>query len=118
VVLDYSQELLLEKIMPCSDRRKDFFNFPDSPMFRKRTSWKKLTGLNVVNPTAILYAGAGMLSTMGYPRFSKLIETAVTNVYLEGKVLTQDVGGKASTDQFTDRVIQEIALLNHNSVKF
>jgi isocitrate dehydrogenase (NAD+) len=87
-------------------------------MFRKRSAAKELTGLNLVNPTATLYAGAEMLSTMGYPRFSKLIETAVTNVYLEGKVLTQDVGGKATTDQFTDRVIQEITLLNENSVKF
>jgi len=59
-----------------------------------------------------------MLSTMGYPRFSKLIETAVTNVYLEGKVLTQDVGGKATTEQFTNRVIQEIQLLDHNSTRF
>ena len=71
-----------------------------------------------MNPTAILYAGAEMLSTMGYPRFSKLIETAVTNVYLEGKILTPDVGGKATTDQFTDRVVQEINILNQNNTRF
>ena len=77
-----------------------------------------MTGKNTVNPTAILYSGAGMLSTMGYPRFSKLIESAVTNVYLEGKVLTADVGGNATTSEFTNRVIQEINLLNQNDTRF
>lgn len=77
-----------------------------------------MTGQNQVNPTAILYAGSEMLFTIGYPRFAKLIESAVTNVYLEGKVLTVDVGGKATTEQFTDRVIEEINVLNKNNTRF
>ena len=64
-----------------------------------------IAGQNRVNPTALLFAGANMLSCMGYNRFSNLIEEAVVNVYEEGKVLTVDVGGKATTSEFTQRVI-------------
>ena len=53
-----------------------------------------------------------MLSCMGYQRFSNLIEEAIINVYEEGKVLTKDVGGNATTSQFTKRIIDEIDSLN------
>ena len=53
-----------------------------------------------------------MLSAMGYERFSNIIETALINVYEEGKFLTIDVGGNCTTEQFTNRVIKEIEFLN------
>jgi isocitrate dehydrogenase (NAD+) len=59
-----------------------------------------------------------MLSAMGYQRFSNLIETAVIDVYEEGKVLTPDVGGTATTEQFTNRVIQEIEFLNETNFRY
>jgi isocitrate/isopropylmalate dehydrogenase len=59
-----------------------------------------------------------MLSAMGYQRFSNVIETSLHNVYKEGKVLTQECGGTASTQQFTDRVIKEIEFLNDSNFRY
>lgn len=55
-----------------------------------------------------------MLSCMGYQRFAQVIQGALMNVYQEGKVLTKDVGGTATTQEFTSRVIQEIEIIQKN----
>jgi isocitrate dehydrogenase (NAD+) len=62
-----------------------------------RNSGKSLTGQGIANPTALLYSSINMLKSMGYTRFGDLMSTALYNVYLEGKYLTPDVGGKASS---------------------
>lgn len=59
-----------------------------------------------------------MLSAMGYQRFSDLIETAVIQVYEEGKSLPPAVGGTATTDEFTNRVIKEIEFLNDTNFRY
>lgn len=56
----------------------------------------------------MLLSGVNMLNTMRFHRFADVISDAVYNVYEEGAYLTTDVGGKATTSQFVDRVIQEI----------
>ena len=48
----------------------------------------------------------------GLPRFAELIQKAVYNVYAEGKYLTKDVGGSATTTEFTKRVVEEIKALD------
>lgn len=53
---------------------------------------------------------------MGLPRFAALIKQALRNVYKEGKYLTKDVGGKASTTDFTQRMVQEIKDLDDGKV--
>lgn len=77
-----------------------------------RFSGRWMSGKNIVNPSALLYSGVNMLNSMGLSRFGDLISDAVTNVYAEGKVLTTDVGGSATTTEFTQRVIEEVRKLD------
>lgn len=57
----------------------------------------KYAGLNKVNPTAIILSSAMMLSYMGYKRQGKAVISAVKEVIGEGKHVTYDLGGSAST---------------------
>jgi isocitrate dehydrogenase (NAD+) len=77
-----------------------------------RNSGEGITGKGIANPSALLYSSVNMLRSMGYQRFGDIISNALYNVYLEGKVLTPDVGGNATTKQFTDRVIAEVEKLD------
>lgn len=61
----------------------------------------------------MLLSGANMLNKMGLDRFSDVIYQAIVNVYDEGEVMTIDLGGKASTTEFTNRVIQEIEAIKN-----
>lgn len=61
----------------------------------------------------MLFAGVNMLNTMGFHMFADTISDAIYNVYEEGKVLTQEIGGNATTTQFTERVIKEIEALRN-----
>jgi isocitrate dehydrogenase (NAD+) len=86
----------------------DFYLFEQGT----RNSGEKITGEGIANPSALLYSSVNMLRSMGFPRYGDLISNALFNVYSEGQVLTPDVGGNATTQQFTDRVIQEIQKLD------
>jgi isocitrate/isopropylmalate dehydrogenase len=46
-----------------------------------------------------------MLDHMGETAAARRIEAAVLKVYREGRWLTADVGGKATTKEFTQAVI-------------
>lgn len=67
-------------------------------------SFPRAKGLNIINPTAMLLCGVLMLEYLGFEKEAKRLENAVNAVYAEGKVLTPDQGGKASTTQFCDAV--------------
>jgi isocitrate dehydrogenase (NAD+) len=64
-----------------------------------------IAGKGLANPTALLMSGIMMLDHMGELKAARRIETALRRVYREGKSLTRDVGGKATTEQFTAAVI-------------
>ena len=64
-----------------------------------------IAGMGVANPTALMSSAVMMLTHLGEYDASKRLELALGKVYLEGRTLTGDVGGKASTTQFTDAVI-------------
>ena len=100
------------------NKRKISNLYSNSNFKSTRKSGSGLAGKGEANPTAMLLTGANMLSAMGYQRFSKLIESAVINVYEEGRVLPIDVGGKANTQQFTDRVIKEVEFLNDSDFRY
>jgi len=53
---------------------------------------------------------------MGYPRYGDLISNALFNVYQDGTTLTPDVGGNATTAQFTKKVIQEVERLDRERI--
>ena len=49
-----------------------------------------------------------MLAHFGETDASYRLQTAVESVYREGKYLTGDVGGTATTEEFTDAVIRNL----------
>ncbi len=63
-----------------------------------------IAGKNLINPTAMLLAGAMLLEHIGYEKEATRLETAVYKVYQDGKYLTRDQGGSASTTQFSEAV--------------
>jgi isocitrate dehydrogenase (NAD+) len=64
-----------------------------------------IAGKGLANPTAILMSGIMMLDHLGEAQAARRIEQALRRVYREGKHLTADVGGNATTEQFTAAVI-------------
>jgi isocitrate dehydrogenase (NAD+) len=64
-----------------------------------------IAGKGVANPTALLMSAILMLRHIGEMDAAKKIEDALHRVYREGKTLTRDVGGTASTEEFSKAVI-------------
>lgn len=68
-----------------------------------------IAGQHKINPTAAILSGALMLAHLGEAEAASHIEKAVIKVISEGKTLTEDMGGTASTEQFADAVIAKLA---------
>ncbi|MEM2921326.1 MAG: isocitrate/isopropylmalate family dehydrogenase, partial [Candidatus Bathyarchaeia archaeon] len=81
-------------------------NFGDSyAMFEPaHGSAPKYKGMNKVNPTAMILAGAWMLKYLGFQYLSDVIFQANEEVIAERKVVTYDLGGTASTMQMAEEV--------------
>ena len=63
---------------------------------------------NLANPTALLLSGLMMLDHIGERDKSAHIRAALGRVLTAGKIRTRDMGGTASTTDFTDAVCREI----------
>jgi isocitrate dehydrogenase (NAD+) len=68
-----------------------------------------IAGKGIANPTALLMSSIMMLDYLNEAAAARRIENALHKVYREGKTLTRDVGGKASTAEFTAAVIGAFA---------
>lgn len=64
-----------------------------------------ITGKGIANPTAVTLAGVMMLHHLGELEAADRIEGAIRRVLAEGTHCTRDLGGSASTREFTDAVI-------------
>ncbi len=67
-----------------------------------------IAGRGLANPTALMQSAVLMLAHIGERERSRRMQRALEAVYAEGRHLTGDVGGSASTDEFTDTVIDKI----------
>lgn len=67
-----------------------------------------IAGKGLANPTALMQSAALMLAHLGERDAASKLERALHAVYAAGKHLTRDVGGKASTEEFTDAVIDRM----------
>ena len=65
----------------------------------------QFAGLNKVNPTATVLSGAWMAEYLGEADIRNAIFAATEQVINEGKTVTWDIGGSASTSQMTDAII-------------
>ena len=64
----------------------------------------QFAGQNKVNPTATILSGAWMAGYLGETAIKDAIFTATEKVINDGKAVTWDIGGNASTTQMTDAI--------------
>jgi isocitrate/isopropylmalate dehydrogenase len=67
-----------------------------------------IAGKGIVNPTAMILSAKMMLDHLNMKEEALALERAVAEVYKEGKYLTPDQGGKASTKEFAQAVLRKI----------
>lgn len=67
-----------------------------------------IAGKGIANPTALLMSGIMMLDHIGEMEAARRVENALHRVYREGKSLTHDVRGTATTAEFTAAVIRAL----------
>jgi isocitrate dehydrogenase (NAD+) len=63
---------------------------------------------NLANPTALLLSALLMLEHIGERPSAERIRTALGRVLADGRVRTRDIGGTASTTEFTEAVCHEV----------
>lgn len=67
-----------------------------------------IAGQHKINPTAAILSASLMLAHLGEATAATKIEKAVEKVIGEGKILTADMGGSASTEEFADAIISAL----------
>jgi isocitrate dehydrogenase (NAD+) len=67
-----------------------------------------IKGKNIANPTAILQAAVMMLNHLSEKTAATRVDSALKKVLSTGDVLTPDLDGSATTQQFTEAIIREI----------
>jgi isocitrate dehydrogenase (NAD+) len=67
-----------------------------------------IAGQGICNPTALLLSGVMMLDHLGETGASRRIAAAVQRVYENSKHLTADLGGRASTLEFTAAIVRAL----------
>ena len=66
-----------------------------------------IAGQNVANPTALILSGALMLRHLGEQEAADRVQRAVEQTIADG-IRTRDLGGTATTSEFTDAVIARV----------
>ncbi|MBV9880504.1 MAG: NAD-dependent isocitrate dehydrogenase [Gemmatirosa sp.] len=67
-----------------------------------------IAGKGIANPGALILAACMMLDHMGRTDVAARVRSAFEGVIKEGRVLTRDLGGSASTDEFTNAIIERL----------
>ncbi|MBI2955907.1 MAG: isocitrate dehydrogenase (NAD(+)) [Acidobacteria bacterium] len=74
-----------------------------------------IAGQNRANPTAMTFSAALMLEHLGETNAAALVRRALGSVYQAGRPLTPDLGGTATTTEFTDAVVAALERLRAGS---
>jgi isocitrate dehydrogenase (NAD+) len=67
-----------------------------------------IAGQGKANPTAMMLSGVMLLTHLGENEAAGRLQSSIEAVYREGRSLTGDVGGTASTEEFTDAVLRHL----------
>jgi isocitrate dehydrogenase (NAD+) len=67
-----------------------------------------IAGKGIANPTAVMLAGVQMLDHLGQGDRARRVQAAIEGVLRDKKIVTGDVGGAATTEQYTDAVIARL----------
>jgi isocitrate dehydrogenase (NAD+) len=63
---------------------------------------------NLANPTALLLSALLMLDHIGEAQAAERIRAALARVLTGGRIRTRDLGGEASTTEFTDAICRDV----------
>nr|GAT59474.1 cell wall biogenesis protein phosphatase [Mycena chlorophos] len=69
-----------------------------------------IAGKGLANPTALLLSSLMMLRHMNLFEHADKIERAALSTIAEGRTITGDLGGRASTKEYTEAIIQKLQL--------
>jgi isocitrate dehydrogenase (NAD+) len=75
-----------------------------------------IAGQNKANPTALILSAIGMLRHLGEHKKAQVALDAIGAVLKEGKALTRDLGGMASTAEITEAYVGKIKEIMGDSV--
>jgi tartrate dehydrogenase/decarboxylase/D-malate dehydrogenase len=64
-----------------------------------------IAGRGVANPIAQIWSGAMMLEHLGQPEAATAVISAIERVVTDGRLLTRDLGGVASTGDMTSAIV-------------
>jgi isocitrate/isopropylmalate dehydrogenase len=67
-----------------------------------------IAGTGIINPTATILSAALMLEYLGWDDAAVRLRGAVERVYAEGRTLTPDQGGRATTAEFCAAVAKNL----------
>ena len=67
-----------------------------------------IAGKGVANPSAVVLAGCMLLEHMGDGPRAVRVRRALETTIREGRTVTRDLGGAATTDEFTDAIIARL----------
>jgi isocitrate dehydrogenase (NAD+) len=67
-----------------------------------------IKGQNKANPTALILCAIEMLKYIDEKSYAEKINSALMKTLSEGEVLTFDLGGTATTEEFTDKIITNL----------
>src|SRR5579872_475548 len=75
-----------------------------------------IAGKGLANPTAVLQSAILMLRHLNEIEAAERVQDALEKTYKEKLHLTRDMGGTASTGEFTDAVIENMEQTQHSAV--
>jgi len=75
-----------------------------------RHTFAAKAGMNVANPTAMLLSSCSMLEHLNMHKYAQMLQESIFRTIAEGKYVTMDIGGSASSSTFTNRIIQNAQL--------
>ena len=90
-------------LLPSSNLGKDYAMFE-----AVHGSAPDIAGKHIANPTALLWSACMMLEYLGQNDIATKIRTAVGTVLNEGKHLTPDLHGTATTEEYCDAIIAKL----------
>lgn len=70
-----------------------------------------IAGQNIANPIGTIWAAAMMMQHLGHPEMHDTMMSAIETAIREGRALTRDMGGSASTQQLGQAITDLVASL-------
>jgi tartrate dehydrogenase/decarboxylase/D-malate dehydrogenase len=75
-----------------------------------------IAGKGIANPIAQIWSISMMMEHLQHPELARLILDAIEEVLVEGKTLTPDLGGKASTAEMGEELVRKLQRLSEKTL--